>query len=297
DLRVVLVFNPRSGRGRAKETILDRVLDVLRRAGMEVEVHPTERPGHATEIASRASREGIDRVLAWGGDGTLNEVMRGLVGTDTAMGVLPGGTVNVFAREVGIPLEIEAATEAFVRGEVARIPVGVASGRPFLLMAGVGLDAEVVYRLKAGFKHTLGAVAFWLDGFRLLASYPMPSIRVVSGGREVVGSGIIAGKMRRYGPRYFITPGARLEEPKLEVVVFKGKNRRDYLRYLAGVIGGFHTKLGDVECFKTDALTVEADRPVRYQLDGEFAGNSPLRLEVRDRALAVVLPEVRKRNS
>jgi YegS/Rv2252/BmrU family lipid kinase len=289
-LRVVLVFNPESGRARAKETMLDRVLPVLARAGMNVDVRPTERPSHATEIAAQAAREGVERVLSWGGDGTLNEVMRGLVETETALGVLPGGTVNVFAREVGIPRSIEAAAETFVRGEVRRIPVGTAADRPFLLMTGVGLDAEVVHRLKTGFKHALGAAAFWLDGFRMLASYPMPTIRVRSEGREIEGSGLIAGKIRRYGPRYFVTPEARLEEPLLHVVVFRGRNRRDYLRYLAGVVGGFHLRLDDVVSWKTSALTVEADSNVPYQIDGEFAGETPVELQVRDRALSVVLP-------
>jgi YegS/Rv2252/BmrU family lipid kinase len=289
-LRIVLVFNPESGRVRAKEKMLDRVLPLLARAGMSVEVRPTDRPGHATEIAAQAAREGFERVLAWGGDGTLNEVMRGLAGTETALGVLPGGTVNVFAREVGIPRSIEEAAGTFVRGEVRRIPVGVASDRPFLLMTGVGLDAEVVRRLKTGFKHALGAAAFWLDGFRMLASYPIPTIRVRSEGREVEGSGLVAGKIRRYGPRYRITPEARLEEPLLQVVVFRGRNRRDYLRYLAGIVLGLHLRFDDVVSWKTGALTVESDSSVPYQIDGEFAGETPVSLQVRDGALSIVLP-------
>jgi YegS/Rv2252/BmrU family lipid kinase len=289
-LRVVLVFNPESGRGPAKEKMLDRALPVLARAGMKVEVRPTQRPGHATEIASLAAREGVDRLLSWGGDGTLNEVMRGLVGTKTALGILPGGTVNVFAREVGIPGSIEAAAAVFVGGEVRRIPVGLAADRPFLLMTGIGLDAEVVRRLKAGLKHALGAAAFWLDGLRLLASYSMPTIRVRSEGREVEGSGVIAGKTRRYGPRYFITPEARLEEPLLHVVVFRGRTRRDYLRFLAGVVFRRHLRFYDVVSWKTSALSVEADSKVPYQIDGEFAGETPVDLTVRDRALSIVLP-------
>lgn len=289
-MNVVLVFNPESGRGRTKEKMLARVLALLSRAGMTVDVRPTERPGHATEIAALAARQGIERVMGWGGDGTLNEVMRGLVGTETALGILPGGTVNVFAREVGIPRSIEAATEAFVHGEVRKIPVGFAADRPFLLMAGVGLDAEVVRRLKAGFKHALGAAAFWLDGFRMLASYTPPSIRIRSEGREVEASAVIAGKTRRYGPRYFVTPEARLEEPLLHVVAFRGKRRRDYLRFLAGVVFRRHLRFPDVLSWKTSSLTVEADSKVPYQIDGEFAGYTPVEIGVRERALAVVLP-------
>ncbi len=262
---------------------------------MDVDVRPTERPGHATEIGAEAAREGVERVLGWGGDGTLNELVCGLLGTETALGVLPGGTVNVFAREVGIPRTIEGAAETFVSGEVRRIPVGMASRRPFLLMAGIGLDAEVVRRLKSGFKHALGAGAFWIDGFRLLAGYSMPSLRIRCEGRELEGTGVIVGKTRRYGPRHFIAAEAKLEEPLLHVVVFRGRNRRDYLRYLAGVVGGVHLRFRDVVSFKASALTVEADSSVPFQLDGEYAGETPVDLSVGDELLSVVLPRLPRR--
>jgi len=244
--KVALIFNPRSGRGPSKEKRLPRVESRLKQAGMEVRSWPTEGVGHAIEIAREAAEAELDVAVAWGGDGTLNEVASGLIGTSTAMGVLPAGTVNVFAREVGIPLKLDRALDVLDSGRVCRIPVGFAGERPFLLMAGVGLDGEVVYRLKAGFKDALGAFAFWLDGFRLLASYPMTPLDIRFDGREIVGTGLIAGKIPRYGPRYRITPDARLEEAKLAVVVFKGTHRRDYLRYLVGVLGHFHLKFRDI---------------------------------------------------
>ena len=291
-MRAALVYNPRSGRGHSKDELLSQVLTRLKEAGMEVSPRPTERMGHATEIAREAAEAGFEIAIAWGGDGTLNEVARGLCDSATAMGVLPGGTVNVFAREVGIPLKLPGALDTLVGGRIVRIPLGFADERPFLLMAGVGLDGEVVYRLKSGFKDALGAFAFWLDGFRLLASYPMSPVRVRVGGKEIVGTGLIAGNIRRYGPRYTVTPDARLEEPKLDVVIFTGKNRRDYLRYLLGVLGHFHLRFSDVEHFKTDALSVSVDEGARVplQLDGEPSGCAPVEIRVKDKALAVVLP-------
>jgi YegS/Rv2252/BmrU family lipid kinase len=289
-MRVALIFNPRSGRGRPKGELLDRVLSEMAKAAMEVDVYPTEAPGHATDIAARASRARVDFVVGWGGDGTLNEVARGLLGTKTPMGVLPGGTVNVFAREVGIPRSIEGAVEVLARGEVAQIPVGMAGERPFLAMAGFGIDGEIAYRVKGRFKDALGATAFWLDGFRRLASYEMTPLRVRSGDRDLVGTGLIAGKLRRYGPRYFITPHAKVEEPLLHVVLFQGVNRRDYLRYMFGVMAGVHLGFSDVKHWKASALTVEAEGRVAYQLDGEPAGFTPVDLSVRENALSIVLP-------
>jgi YegS/Rv2252/BmrU family lipid kinase len=291
-LAAALIYNRRAGRVRRKGELLDRILACLSKADMNVEVFPTQGRGDAIELAARASRAGFDRVLSFGGDGTLNEVAAGLLGTETVLGVLPGGTVNVFAREVGIPRTLEGAIDVAARGEPTRIPVGMAGDRPFLLMAGVGLDAEVVYRLKAGFKDALGALAFWVDGFRLLATYPMTPLRIRAEGREIAATTVIAGKLRRFGPRYFITREARLEEPKLHVVVFKGRKGRDYLRYLAGVLGGFHLRMWDVEHFKTDALEVssEGKEKVPLQIDGEPLGFAPVSIGVRDRALTVMLP-------
>jgi diacylglycerol kinase family enzyme len=158
-------------------------------------------------------------------------------------------------------------------------------------MAGCGIDAEVASRVKGAFKSTLGALAFWLDGFRMLASYPMTPLRIESAERSVVGTAVIAGKTRRYGPRYFITPDAKLDEPKLHVVVFQGKKGRHYFKYLFGVLTRSHLGFKDVVHFKTDALTVSAEEgSVPYQLDGEPVGHAPLALEVRDGALGVVLP-------
>ncbi len=291
-MKAALIFNPRAGRGAAKETLIDAVEERLTTAGMSMVRLPTERMGHAIELARNASEQGFDLAIAWGGDGTLNEVATGLVGSETAMGVLPGGTVNVFARELGIPLKLSAALDVLAGARSLRIPVGLANGRPFLLMAGVGLDGEVVYRLKAGLKSALGALAFWLDGFRLLASYPMAPLRIRTAERELEGTALIAGKIRRYGPRYVITPDARLEEAQLDVVVFTGTHRRDYLRYLAGVVGGFHLSYEDIVHLKTDALDVDvpSGAPVRCQLDGEPFGGLPLELRVRDQALSVMLP-------
>ncbi len=290
--RVALIYNPRSGRGHAKEELLSQVLTRLKDAGMEVSPRPTERMGHATQMARDAAEAGFEMAIAWGGDGTLNEVACGLRDSPTAMGVLPGGTVNVFAREVEIPLKLSGALDTLVGGRIVRIPMGFAGERPFLLMAGVGLDGEVVYRLKSRFKDALGAFAFWLDGFRLLASYPMSPVRVRVGGKEIVGTGLIAGNIRRYGPRYYVTPDAKLEEPKPDIVIFTGKNRRDYLRYLLGILGHFHLRFSDIEHLKTDALSVSVDEGARVplQLDGEPSGCAPVEIRVQDKALAVVLP-------
>ena len=291
--RAVLIFNPWAGRGRAKPKLLPRLAERLAAIGIEARPAPTEGPGHATELARQAAAEGIDLVLAWGGDGTVNEVARGLIAGPATLGILPGGTVNVWARQTGIPLDPLDACDVLARGRSATLPVGMAGGRPFLLMAGFGLDAAVVHRLNSTrLKRGLGVPAFWMEGLRQLAVYPFPTFAVRAGGREYAATTLIAGKVRSYGSGYVITPEARVEEPFLDVVLFKGRRRIDYVRYLVGVMSGSHIGFPDVVHFKAERLEVEGSSPVYCQLDGEPAGMSPMRVEVLPNALQVMLPAV-----
>jgi len=288
--RAVLIFNPWAGSG-TKLKLLPRLAERLSAIGIEARPAPTEGPRHATELARQAAADGIDLVLAWGGDGTVNEVARGLLAGPATLGILPGGTVNVFARQTGIPLEPLDACDVLARGRLAALPVGMAAGRPFLLMAGFGLDAAVVHRLnRSRLKRGLGVAAFWMEGIRQLAVYPFPAFAVRAGGREYAATTLIAGKLRTYGNGYLITPEARVEEPFLDVVLFQGRRRIDYLRYLVGLMSGSHLGFPDVVHFKAERLEVEGSTPVYCQLDGEPAGTSPMRVEVLPNALQVMLP-------
>jgi diacylglycerol kinase (ATP) len=288
-IQSTLIYNPESGRGKKKRH-LPRVLDWLAALEIDAQPAPTDAVGHATDLARDAVRQGSGLVIAWGGDGTINEIARGMLGSSTPLGILPGGTVNVLARATGIPRRLKQACRVLRDGRPTAIPVGMAAGRPFLLMAGIGIDAEVVHRLDPGLKKNLGKWAFWLQGFRLLATYSFPPLTLRIDGRELTGTGLIAGKVRLYGNGYVITPEARLEEPLLDVVVFQGHRRLDYFRYLVGVVGGFHLRFPDVVHLKAARLEVESRYLHRVQLDGEPAGEAPVLLEVLPDALTVVLP-------
>jgi YegS/Rv2252/BmrU family lipid kinase len=290
--RASLIYNPASGRGRGKLGRVGGLLADLRRRGIEAEPFPTTRPGHATELSRRALEQNVDLVVVWGGDGTLNEVVAGMLGSEVPLGLLPGGSVNVFARATGVPLRLGKATKALEVAKPRIIPVGMAGGRPFLLMAGVGLDAEVIRRLDPGFKRVAGVLAFWIRGFSLLATYPFSPFVVRAGGREYTATSVIAGKLPYYGGRYRITPDAAIDEPQLDVVMFQGRWGPAYLRYLAGVLVGQHLRFKDVRHVKTDRLEIEAQSSIYHQLDGELAGHSRVEISVRPCALRVLLPDI-----
>lgn len=289
-MRASLIFNPASGRGKSK---LDRLHDLISRLeshGVTVEPAPTNAPGHATELAQEAAEREFDAVIVWGGDGTLNEVAAGLVGCPTPVGLIPGGSVNVFARATGIPLRLKKACAVLAQARPCRIPVGTAADRPFLLMAGVGIDAEVLRQFGPEFKKRLGSLGFWLKGFAQLASYSYKPFVVRADGKQYQATSVIAGKLKFYGGRYVITPAARLEDPQLDVVLFQGRGPISYLRYLVGVLGHFHLRFRDVVNIKTSQLDIDSSSSVYYQVDGEFGGKAPVTIGVRPAVLTVLLP-------
>ncbi len=288
--RARLIFNPASGRGKSKQRLLPQLVEELRNMGLEAEPAPTQEPGHATALAREASESGMDLVLAWGGDGTLNEVVAGMLGSTTPLALLPGGSVNVFARVAGIPRRLKRACRMLPHAEPRSIPVGLANGRPFLLMAGIGLDAEVVHRLGLGVKQKMGALGFWLKGFAMLAAYPFSSMTVRVEATEYLATSVIVGKTHLYGGRYVITPEARLEEPLFDVVLFQGRRGIDYLRYMVGVIGGFHLRFKDVVHIQTDQLEVLSRQPIHYQVDGELAGKAPVTVGICPHTVRFLLP-------
>jgi YegS/Rv2252/BmrU family lipid kinase len=230
-------------------------------------------------------------VVAAGGDGTINEVVNGLAGTGVTLGLLPLGTANVLALETGVPLDPEAACRLILSGRPARIHLGMAGTRRFLLMAGAGFDAEVVYGTAESWKRKMGKAAYVLAGFWTLISRPGPRIAVTpAGGAPLAATGVIIGKARLYGGRFSVTPGARLDEPLLQACVFLGRGRVRRTRAALGVVCGTHAATRDVVIFKTERLHVESDERVHVHADGDLVGTLPMEFAVAPETLNVILP-------
>src|ERR671917_636987 len=175
----IVIGNRKAGRNRGKER-LKRCAEILRSGGLVVEVWPTERPQHATELASLA---GARLVVAAGGDGTVNEVVNGLE-TDATLGVLPLGTANVLARELGLPLNAEAACKRIITGQERYIDIGIATDRKgrerrFTCMAGMGFDAHVVNEVTPRLKRYLRSLAFAIVAFKVYLEGDLPALHVV----------------------------------------------------------------------------------------------------------------------
>jgi diacylglycerol kinase (ATP) len=289
--RLAAIFNPHSGGGYRRD--LPLILDALRGLGYDVEPLETKEPGDAKRLASEAVSAGFDLVAALGGDGTVNEIVNGLAGSDTPLAIIPTGTVNVLAMELGIPLEPPDAVQLLDRGSVSWIDLGLAGDRYFGLMAGVGMDAAVVASLNPAMKRALKEAAFAVQGVGTYLTHDDPLFRVTSVERTVEGYFAVFGNSSNYGGAFGITPLADMRDGLLDVCVLKDKSFVSTVWYWTAALINAHIKHPKVEYFRTESAaieTVEAGREVLVQTDGEVAGHLPMVCKVVPRALRVLVP-------
>lgn len=289
-----VILNPVAGGGRLLRLRLE--LDAAaERLGERLEWWPTRAPGHATELAGRAAAEGRPLVLAYGGDGTYNEVATGLLGSATAMGVLPGGTTSVLAYELGVPRPAPRALSALLAGADRAMRVGRTShGRVFLLMLSAGPDAWVLERLGARLKRLGGRAGVAVQALRELASRrPLPRFSVTIAGRTVEAGWAIVGKSRSYGGPYPAAPGADPFAPELEAIVQTSTGRLAAVPFALGIPRGIHVLRRDVIRLPVDRIALSpagGERPVPYQIDGDVAGTLPVEARVDPEALQMRVP-------
>ena len=240
--------------------------------------------------------KGADLILAAGGDGTINEIANGMVGVETPLAILPGGTANVLAVELGIGADMPNAARNLSTLIPVRIGVGLLQNpieqRHFVLMAGAGLDALIVYNIDAALKRSWGKVAYWLAGFGRFGK-PMAEFDVRIDGESLRCSFALVSRVKNYGGDLWIARNASLLSDKFEVVLFEGASSAPYMKYLVGVITGRLAKMRGVRLIRTDSVEVEcgSDPGIYVQIDGEFAGRLPARVSMVQNALTLLVPE------
>lgn len=289
-MRILIIANPQSHRFalfQRKERVLRHILE---ESGHPVEIVYTEAPGHGTHLAKQAAREGFDAVVAAGGDGTLNEVINGAFATPLKVGILPCGISNVFAREVGVPLDLEEAAQVLRAGRVRALDLGQAGDRLFHMCLGAGLDAWAVQHVRPGEKRRMGKYAYIWSGLRHLSEYPFPPIQVWADGQMIAeGSQVMIANTSRYGGEYRLAPRARPDDGWLDLVVFHHRDLPSVFRYAYGVIGGLHHRYGDVSFHRVRRVSLIGEG-VPYHVDSEFAGNLPVEVQVHPGALKLLVP-------
>jgi diacylglycerol kinase (ATP) len=292
--RATLISNPKTGRYNSRRRSIQDVAARLESHGVAVDLQLTNGPGDATTIAARAARDGSEVIVA-GGDGTINEVIQGLAGTDASLAIIPRGTGNVLARELGLPLDEESAIAVVAKGKSRKIYLGLVidettnESRHFVLMAGIGLDASVVGRVDPTLKKRIGRGAFWVSGLSHLANWnPQPFTLEINGDKYSATFAAI-GKAARYGGDLAITPGARLDQREFEVCMIQTTSRVRYLQLLSHAMrNGMPRDKPEVQFVK--AVSVKAYGEAQVQIDGELLGALPMRFEIAPHSLEVIVP-------
>jgi diacylglycerol kinase (ATP) len=286
--RMVVIFNPTSGGGQFRRD-LPLILESLRGLGWDVAARPTQAEGHATLLAREALEQGVDRVVVVGGDGTVNEALNGLAGSALPLAIVPTGTVNVLALELGLPLDPPDAVRLAAEARPTRIDLGIAGERYFALMAGVGFDADV----RPAMKRALKEMAFVFQGLTTYLTTEHPLVRIESEDRCTEGYFVVLGNARNYGGSFGITPLADMRDGLLDVVVLKDMGFFSVAHYWLAALLSAHLQHPKVEYFRTASATltvVEEGARVLVQTDGEIAGQLPLECRVVPGALNIVAP-------
>ncbi len=295
----IIIYNPTAG-PRDVRRELKQVRRELGRRGWSVEIEPTQKAGDATQLARRAAEAGLDGVWVAGGDGTVNEAVNGLVGSQTALGVLPVGTGNIWAKQLHLPtytlthpFRLREAAVAQAEGSIRSVDVGRINDRYFLLWAGVGFDAQVTAELEPRDRRTkrLGLLPYAIAAVMLAREFSGVRTHAVLDGRAVRGRTILLlvsnVQIYAFAP---VARQARLDDGLLDVFIFKGLGFPYIIRHAAKMFSGRH--LGDPQVVQRQArqVAVWTERPVAVQADGDPAGTTPVALRVVPRALQVLVP-------
>ncbi len=275
--KIAIILNP-SARGERAQSLIEEVARIAPDAALRL----TERPGTARDLAAAAVAEGYEIIVAAGGDGTVNEVACGIYGSRALLGVLPLGTMNIFAKEHHLPEELSAAWQVIRAGASTEVDVAMANQQYFMQMAGVGFDAQVVKETAWESKRRYGPLSYIMSAAAVAGRKPATLVAEADG-RLYEGAAVLIGNGRYYGARLTVFPEAQTDDGLLDVLVFKHVSYIDIARYLGGILVGSHTEFADVSYFQAREVRVQSEVPVPVEVDGELSGESPVEFRIAGR--------------
>ncbi len=295
--RAALIYNPVARGVSHHPHSLQRTIAVLAKQGIRAALVPTTGPGSATLQARAQIEAGCDLIIVAGGDGTINEAANGMLHSPVPMALLPGGTANVLAREMRIPIAMERAAGRLAHWKPRRVAIGrlhlagEARARSFLCMAGAGLDAEIVSRLNLDLKAAAGKLAYYVAGFSHAFS-ALEEFEVLVDGRVFEASFALISRVRNYGGDLEIARGASLLKHEFEVVLFRGRNSFRYVPYLLGVAMGRTHQMKGCTVVRGCSIVCRSARAskIYVQIDGELVGSLPMTVDIVPDALTMLMP-------
>jgi diacylglycerol kinase (ATP) len=302
-MRACFIVNPAAGTGGFQKLVREAAV-YLQQFDCAVELVETQAKGHATTLAQQAAADGFDVAVAVGGDGTVNEVCNGLAGTETALGVLPAGTANVYAADVGIPIwwplnprAVNNAAKIIVTGQRRRIDLGRLklpddSQRYFLMWCGIGLDAAISQALKPGETRRLGMAAWVISGLMVAIDFMGTRATLITDQglvRERVLMAVVSNG-QLYGRIWRMAPEAKMDDGLLDVAVMTGHSWPATAKHLAGLTLRRHIKDPNVHLLQTTSISLIARDPLPVHVDAEPVGITPIEIEVAPQSLSIIIP-------
>jgi len=309
--RGVIIYNPNAGSGRAPSPVMQHVFGIkkrkfddnrnrsdlmihakeyLKELGVDIELWPTNSQGHATELAREAVQKGYELIIAAGGDGTINEVINGMAESSSVLGVLAMGTVNVFALEMNLPSEIEAACEVIAEGKITTIDLGKAGDRYFSCMAGTGFDAHVIKKADSKLKRILGVLAYPITAIAEIITYPFKKITVLLDDQPIPRKGywVIISNGKYYGGKIQLATFADMSDGYLDVTIFKYRGVLPALMYTLGILKNRTSQFMSIEQFQCKRIRIEKGRNTSLHVDAEYLCEAPIEITAVPASLRVI---------
>jgi diacylglycerol kinase (ATP) len=299
----VIIANPTSGSYTQYGHQLEETITYLHAHGWNVTLCLTQTAGDARRLAREAVAQKVNVVIAAGGDGTINEIIQELAGSETALGVLPIGTVNVWARETGIPLDTAAASEVLLYGRRREVDLGLVQNRYFLLMAGIGIDGEVTHAVEKKPLKRLGPLGYLLMGTWLGLGYPKFSAFLQLDGRVIKTRALqlIIGNTQLYGGAIKYTWQAKCDDGLLDICIVRQQNLPGRIIIFLDFLLHRKQRHQWTRYERCKSLKIRTKRPIAMQIDGDPAGYiasgfPATAFTVAPKALKVIVPEHTKEN-
>lgn len=299
----LIVYNPMAGRFPSLP-LVERAGEVLRSLGWEIDIERTHGGDHTTTLARRAAQDALDGLFVAGGDGSLNQSIAGLMGSKTALGVLPAGTANVWAQELGLPvltwtnwMALENSARRLAEGQIYTVDVGLCMDKPYLLWAGVGLDAFVVHHIepRSRWEKNFAIPQYAANAAWLASQWRGMDLKIIVEDQRIEGTYVFAvvSNVRLYaGGMAELTPGAKIDDGQMDLWLFAGKTLAEAIRHAWMVFSGQHFESQHVKHFTCRRAEFQSNTPLYFQVDGEPLPESKhAAIEIEPQAIQVMVPQ------
>jgi len=286
--KYLVILNPVAGNGEAK-MILPILKKALDGSGINYEVVFSNKKGNITELAKNAVDSGFTDIIAVGGDGTVLEAFNGMLFSKARLGIIPAGTGNDFARTLMIPRKTEEAIELIVNGHTKVIDVGKVNDSYFLNVVGVGIDGEIVKSTEKIKTKIAGPAAYVMGTFKTLVSYKCKDVKISIDDETIMRNLFLVaiGNGKFYGGGMKITPGAEIDDGKLEICIVNKLSKLRFTKLFSSVFSGNHKKYKEVEIFEGKKIIIDSNEKLPINADGNIIGLTPCCIEIIPKALEV----------